>query len=272
MAEALTAPDVERREAPRPAAPTGRDYSGRFRVAFALLGLIGVAGAVTAITLISIGKPPPGPRWSAWHPTRDGDAGVQQIADHVAPAYHLPGGAQLVAVRGGPLQIAGLPVTVVLQNNGSTRFVEGKGALYTLCGLGPRCSIKNGKPSVERHLLLRREALELALYTFRYVKDVDQVVVLLPPPPGQPPSQAMFFRPHDVKGWLDRPLRLTLPSPPPSIKALRAGRGTDYLNRVTARDLFSFDVQQGQDASVFLVLNPLDLSGGSSGGSGSSKP
>ncbi len=45
------------------------------------------------------------------------------------------------------------------------------------------CSIKEGKPSNERGLLVTREALELALYTFRYVSGVERVIVTMPPPP-----------------------------------------------------------------------------------------
>jgi hypothetical protein len=53
-----------------------------------------------------------------------------------------------------------------------------------MCGDGSDCSIKQGKPSLERGLLLYREALELALYTFHYVGGVEQVIVTIPPPPG----------------------------------------------------------------------------------------
>ena len=42
-----------------------------------------------------------------------------------------------------------------------------------------------GKPSQERLKVLHREALELALYTFRYLPDVEGVVTLLPPPPPE---------------------------------------------------------------------------------------
>ena len=56
---------------------------------------------------------------------------------------------------------------------GNIDFINGNGLMYTLNGLGPKGSVRGGKPSEERHLLLRREALELALYTFRYINDVD---------------------------------------------------------------------------------------------------
>ena len=93
--------------------------------------------------------------------------------------------------------------------------------MYTLNGLGPKGSVRGGKPSEARHLLLRREALELALYTFRYVKNVDLVVALLPPKPpredartrtgttttstADPQTQALFYRPGDLEPQLRDP-------------------------------------------------------------------
>ena len=97
-----------------------------------------------------------------------------------------------------------MPLTVALREapaqGGDIKLVDGDGVLYRLCGLGPNCAIAKGKPSAERHLLLRREALELALYT-------------LPLPrrrrPGRrlhaaaarakKPSQALLFRRGDVE-------------------------------------------------------------------------
>ena len=70
---------------------------------------------------------------------------------------------------------------------------------YRLCGSGDNCSIAIGTPSPSELQLLRREALELSLYTFKYVKDVDSVVVFLPPPPPsanaeQQTSGTLFLR------------------------------------------------------------------------------
>ena len=94
--------------------------------------------------------------------------------------------------------------------------------MFTLDGLGKNGSIPGGKPSKERMLLLKREALELALYTFHYADDVDMVVTLLPPLPSErseaaetlgelPPVPALFFRPGDLRGELGVPLDATLP-------------------------------------------------------------
>src|SRR5207249_10557305 len=100
----------------------------------------------------------------------------------------------------------------------SVASVCSKSVLYALCGLGPRCSINRGKPSEERFLLLQREAFELALYSFRYLNGVQNVVALLPPAKGSKPTNAVFFRRDEnlFKLALDRPLLSTLRSPPPS--------------------------------------------------------
>jgi hypothetical protein len=231
-------------------------YASRFQLIFgALLGVAAVA--VVAALLIGTGPSAgPGGNWSSWKPDNDkaGDA-AQEIANHVAPAYRLDSGAQLVGIKGGRLEVADLPVRLALAEQGNVSVLNGDGVLYTLCGLGPKCSILNGKPSAERHLLLRREALELALYTFRYVRGTDYVVALLPPRKGTDPTQAMFFRRDDLESQLDRPLRSTLASPPPRSNSLRPA-DISTLQALTSRRLFEFKFEQGQDASVFLVLSP----------------
>jgi hypothetical protein len=236
-------------------------YAGRFRLVFAVLG--GIVGAAAAAVVLLAGASPDSNTvaggWSNWHPTRDGQGAFQQIADHVGADYRLQNGKQLVAVTGGPLELANLPVTVAVKpvtSGGNIALVEGNGVLYTLCGLGKKCAISSGKPTQVRHLLLRRESLELALYTFRYVRDVDLVVVFLPPPPGKDASQAMLYRAKEVKGELDRPLVATLPGPAPRPNSFPAGQAAS-VNALTAPHLFKFTLEQGQNASVFLVLDRL---------------
>ncbi len=247
--EALSGEDEELLAGPSP-------YVARFQLILgALLGIAAVA--VVAALLIGTG-PSAGPRadWSPWSPDSDqaGEA-AQEIANHIAPSYRLDNGRQLVAVTGGQLEVADLPARVALADQGRVSILKGDSVLYTLCGLGPKCSIDSGLPSQKRHLLLRREALELALYTFRYVRGTDFVVALLPPRKGTDPEQAMFFRKDDLEGELDQPLNVTLSSPPPRSSALNAG-DVSSLEALTARRLFAFKFQEGQDASVFLVLQP----------------
>ena len=88
--------------------------------------------------------------------------------------------------------------------------------MYTLCGFGDRCSIAAGAPSEERARVLRRESLELALYSFKYVEGVRSVIVLMPPNLGDPADPeddrqtALFFQKGDFNRELSRPIQQTL--------------------------------------------------------------
>lgn len=250
---------------PPPVAPVTR-HLARFRIV--LGGLIGVAIGAIGATLVLVAGQGPGrsnDRWSAWKPSSTSlTDGAQQIADHVAPTYRQPGGDQLVGVTGGPLKVQAapdpLPARIAVADTGAQKIgiVRGKAALYTLCGLGPRCAINRGKPSVQRFLLLRREALELALYSFHYLDGVDNVVALMPPAPGQKPQNAVFFQRGEFKKVLDRPLPAILPSPPPSLTTLAASPQGRVISTVTAPSVYCYSFQQAQDLSAFLVLQRPD--------------
>jgi hypothetical protein len=235
-------------------------HAPRFRMLTGALVGVAIGALAAAAVLVAGGGPKIGPAWSLWKPSAgDAKSGADQIARHVAPNYRLPSGDQLVLVTGGPLKVAdlNLPVRIAVDNGGGTadaiKLVNGKTAMYVLCGLGPRCAIARGKPSTERFLLLRREALELALYSFRYL-NVSNVVALLPPAPGKKPTNAMFFRRNDLQPALSRPLDSTLPSPPPTLNALPTSPEATLITKLTNRNLFSYSFQQGQDLGAFLVL------------------
>ncbi len=251
----------EPEDPPRPQFEPISRHAPRFRL---ILGaLIGVAiGAIGATLVLVSGQGPPttSGSWSQWKPstTSLGD-GAQQIADHVAPTYRQQGGDQLVGVTGGPLKVAASPdplpakIAVASQDTTKIGIVRSPTALYSLCGLGSHCAINRGKPSAQRLLLLQREALELALYSFRYL-DVDNVVALLPPAPGQRPQNAVFFQRNEFKRVLNHPIAEVLPSPPPSVVGLTDTPQGKLISRVTTPSVYCFSFQQAQDLSAFLVL------------------
>ena len=74
--------------------------------------------------------------------------------------------------------------------------------MYKLCGLGNLVLDPRGKPTVARGQLLRREALELALYSFHYLDGVDSTLVLLPPRADGKAAAAVFLEQGDVRGAL----------------------------------------------------------------------
>jgi hypothetical protein len=246
-----------------PAAAPGDDapppYQSRFQLLFGVLLGVAMAAVVATVLVVTSGRKHEDPgavSWADWHPTAsDGLEAVNQIAEHVGQRYSLPSGNQLVAVRGGPLELAHLPVTIAIEQQGNVKVLDDKGVLFNLCGLGQNCAIKEGKPTVARSLVLRREALELSLYTFRYIKNVDQVVVILPPRKGQKPGYAMFFRRGDVGASLNRPLQATLPGSPPVPPDVPKAQQA-FIDSLTAQNLFAYTPQEGGDAHIYLVLSP----------------
>jgi hypothetical protein len=245
-------------------------HAPRFQFILGALIAVGVV-AIAAGTALIIGRSPTsfsGPAWSPWHPPGSGSGAAQEIADHVGPEYRLPNGQQLVEVNGGPLQVAGLPMTVVLRSdptaNGSISVLNGNGVLYRLCGLGSNCSIDQGKTSSKRGLLVRREALELALYSFRYLSGVNEVVVFLPPPNATTqPGTALFFRPGDLLPELNRPLNTTLGPRAPSVTSIGSSPDSSIVQRLTTSTYYLFTLTQANtDANVLLVLRPPSGAGG----------
>jgi hypothetical protein len=244
-----------------PIAAGPSEHSPRFQFLMGALAAIGVAAVamMAAIAFNGGSTRVDGPAWSPWHPASRGGDGAAEVAAHVGRRYRLPDGHQLVAVQGGPLVVADLPVTVALRESadrgGDIKLINGNGVLYRLCGLGEKCSIPYGKPSKERHLLLRREALELALYSFRYL-GVEDVAVLMPPPPGQDANLALFFRRDDVQGVIDKPLQAVLPTPVPTLAKVVTSPNAGFINRLTYKTLFTFSLTQiTLDNRALLVLD-----------------
>lgn len=244
-------------------------YRGRFLMVAGALGVVAVAAVAIAVALgLSGGKADSGP-WSTWKPDTDGVPGAQQIADRVSAAYKLTGGRQLVSVKASELQfpqlvpVNGQPAVVdapfsLVQvvrkgRDEDVRFLDGSGILYSMCGLGAQCSIKSGKPSPERLLVLRREALELGLYTLKYLGDVKSVVVLTPPSKDGQPTGVMVFRRDGLGGLLSRPLARTLPARAPRPETLRR-KDAGQLRALTQSHVYDYEVQSAPDGSALMVL------------------
>jgi hypothetical protein len=260
---------------PDPKRALDSPHAPRFQ--FILGALIALGLSALAITVYTLGSARDGlpTDWSAWHPTATGVGAANQIANHVATEYRLPNAAQLLAVQGGPLVYAGAPVSIAIKTGAAASddvVLPGNAVLYKMCGLGPGCTII-GKASSERLLLVRREALELALYTFQYI-GADQVVVMLPPllrptpVPGQPkkvkitadPTNAVFFRSSDLSGELSHPLDTTLTQRAPSVATVDRAPDTAAVSALTSPSFYKFSfVQNSQDNSLFLLLQPSTL-------------
>jgi hypothetical protein len=258
-------------------------HSGKFRAAVFLLAALGVAAVVVAIVVSgsSGSSHSTSGDWSSWQPSTSGNSGAQEIADYVSPYYRASSADQLAVVTAVNLSDQSNPLQIVLPSSGSPGGVQAlpsAGTIaYNLCGLNSTdCSIGVGAPSSDRLLLLRREALELALYTFKYIHGVQTVVAILPPgkttqtsctgicpkphtaSSTKPLNIALAFDRKELQPWLDRPLRETLPeSLPPTVAEMPNAAEAELVSVITAHGLFSEHTEQAQDGSNLLVLNPL---------------
>jgi len=170
-------------------------HGRRFRLAYLLLALV-VAGVVAVFVIVETDSSTTtrtasasGETWGTFEPAGLTSDRIQQIALHVGSTYRTPGGRQLVSVSASipPAYQNDMKITQYVlsyKDGGQTSYqavpIGANNVLYELCGLGPRCAIDSGKATPERGRLLRREALELTLYTFHYT-GVGSVVTFLPP-------------------------------------------------------------------------------------------
>jgi hypothetical protein len=249
-------------------------YRLRFALVYVVLAAIVGAGVGAFVVLVTRPDAAPAADWSSWKPAEDAsaDARAKQIADHVSSAYRLPSGNQLAVAIVGPPQFSAAEQgsievsTVAIRPDTSRGQAEesdieihsaSNTLMVQLCGLGERCSIGEGEPSEERHELLRREALELSLYAFKYVDGIDSAIVFLPPRPDAEVGTSVYLRKGDVGEALRHPLRetLTAATTPPLGQIDPDEQAT--VDRLTRDRVYQFGVTQAQDGSLILVLDPV---------------
>ena len=267
MAETVksVADSEERRELERSAPPLSRPrerrglvYGGRFTVAYIVL-LILFGGVVGIFTYLAA-RPDSSQRWGSFQPEGEGLARAREIANKVAETYRLNGG-QMAAVNAQPPIVENVPIDAIAVARNTSRGIGGgyisiepaqSTMFYVFCGGASGCSLP-GEATLERGRLLRRQSLELALYTFKYMKSVDSVVTLLPPPRGgQGQSPAVYLRRRALTDQLEQPLSKTLPGRPPYSIANIPGR--DTVERLTAHRWFPYNFQQLPNGRALLQL------------------
>ena len=132
-----------------------------------------------------------------------------------------------------------------------------KSMQFVLCGLGQNCSISQGEASAARHSLLRRQALELSLYTFKYVDDIesgDDLPAARRPVASRRAARSSSGAATSSRSWRSRS-RATMAPGAPSIGSIPA-RELQTLNRITSAQLYRYEYTQAQDLSAVLVLDP----------------
>ncbi len=247
-------------------------YRNRFAAFYVVLAILAGAGVGALLVLVGRGSPAPAPAWSAWEPTGSVERRAAQIGDHVGDQYRLPSGKPLVAVTyagppvvtgpdGSSFQVRAIAVqpdtTAGRAEADDISTVNANGTvMYTLCGLGTACSIAEGKASQARGQLLRREALELALYSFHSLDGINSALVLLPPRADGKAATAVFVEEGDVRGELTRPLDQTLTAPlTPGVGEIQPDEQR-VVERATRSRLYEYSYLQAQDGSPIMLLKP----------------
>ena len=221
MATDSTQTTAETVPASLPATIAPRQANMRFALVYAGLGLV-LAGSVAAFAVFAVWPSlHPSAKWSSWRPHSAGPIVMaKSIADHVGAEYRFVSGGQLVAVVASApavtsgTQTVGIVAVATRSRVGGKQSVRpltpGATLMYTLCGLGSRCAIASGTPSEARGQLVRREGLEVALYTFKYIPSVDSVLVYMPPAQGAATAPILYFTKDSLSGRLNIPLKDTL--------------------------------------------------------------
>jgi hypothetical protein len=250
------------------AASEPKRFTMRFALAYAGLGVVFAAAVTGLIVLVIQPGHHAGPSWSTWKPTPGTTQKVAaQIADHVARRYRLGENlGQLVAVLSGKPEVTSgtqkisISVVAVRQapqsNTGIQLNYTTKTENYTLCGLGAHCSIATGAATQERGRLVRREALEIALYTFKFAPAVDSIVTFMTPPPGQTTSQILFLRKGDLNDQLRQPLSKTLPLVTPPLPTASDTGEAPTIDKLTLPHIFTYSLTALQSGGAALILDP----------------
>jgi hypothetical protein len=238
---------------------SGAVYGRRFTIAYVMLLLI--FGGVVALFTYLAARPEPS-RWGNFEPRGEGLARARAIANTVAQNYRL-NGQQMAVINAQPPIVENVPIDAIAVARNTSRGIGGgylsiepaqSTLFYVFCGRGAGCSMP-GEPNLQRGQMLRRQSLELALYTFKYMKDIDAVVTLLPPPAqgaeGQQ-SPAVYLRRRFLANQLNEPLSKTLGGTPPfTIGNLPS---MEAVERLTVGRWFPYNFQQLPNGRALLQL------------------
>lgn len=247
---------------------TTNRYTGRFAAVYTVLGLVMVGAVVGLIVLVIQPGQAASQPWSTWKP-KSGNVGsmTKQIADRVAPRYRMgEDGGQLVAIipdaptitnGANKIPLNAIAIRKVPLSNAGLRVLDTlKTRVYILCGLGANCSIDGGTGSLTRGRLTRREALETALYTFKFVPSVDQIITFMPPAPGSTTANVLFLEKSALGEQLKQPLSKTLPLATPPLPDAENLKEAATIDKLTLKNLFTYQLTGLQNGGAALILDP----------------
>ena len=273
MAEGVTEQAPEERESliRRPREEV-RVHRLRFAIAYLALAVLAGVAVGAAVLAMDDSRHETSIAWSTWKPEENDAARPKEIGDYVATRYTHPDGSPLVLVFAGEPSIktaeTDVPIRWVAIRGDEAQGEEDEvvetsdSLMYVLCGGGDNCAIDKGEPSADRYRLLRREALELALYSFKYT-EADSVIALLPPSTDteseSTQATTLFFQKDHFNAELSRPLQMTLSRPDTTTPVALDATESLTVDRLTRPHLFTYEYRQAQEGSAVMLLAPVAL-------------
>jgi hypothetical protein len=281
LAAGSSAPPAAERPAPS-AVDRGQTpaYYTRFSFAYALLIILAIAGVGALVLILTHPAAKKGPAWSTFKPTGSALQIERQIATQVSSEYKASTTQRLVNVFPGPLSTTRflqtgsgqtsvqVPITLIaVQPDVSTGkheatdytfFNPTSTVAYEMCGFGAtqqNCGVAT-ELGTNPAAILHREALELALYTLKYVPDANSVITYLPPPANpQTAATAVLLARNDLRPNLHLPLARTLK--PQVVFTGAAVPNANHVGELTASRVYTSDYQTlPGDGTAALVLSP----------------
>jgi len=244
-------------ETPEPAQPQREQHSGfgpRFAFMYGALGAILVAAIVGVVIVARQPGAPKPPAWSTWMPQAGSSSKVTaEIAQLVAVVPSDPELTRNTKVR----SVSTIAIRVSSSSQNFSRIIATKGNVQMqFCGLGSECAITRGEPSSARERLVRREALEVALYTFKYAPSVSAVIAYMPPPPGQAPTTLLYLERSNLSHQLKQPLSKTLPLTTPPLPSQPDPKESATIDKLTLPVEYGFGYQALPNGTEALILTP----------------
>ena len=279
-----TTPDATSPEAPAevadgaqgPVVPVGKPaqrYNARFLVLYGILAAIAIAAIAGFVVLVA--KPNSSTAssakgWSDWKPSSGSDC-EHDLADRRPRGARVPPEQEGRAARSGRLRPA----------DGHERDAQGLDLAHRDPALAAERQRDQGRPVGDdvddRAVRPRQPVLDLlrdsrarpaagssaarrsrsALYTFKFVPAIDSVVAFMPPPAGQTPVDAPLPAEEPAREPARRAAaRRRCRSQTPPLPTMPDTKEAATIDKLTLPAVYSYKLQQLQDASALLVLDP----------------
>ena len=103
---------------------------------------------------------------------------------------------------------------------------------------------------------MRREALEVALYTFKFASQLSSLLVYLPPVPGEPPTTVLYFERSQLAAQLSQPLDKTLTLASPPLPSDSDASEAETIDSLTLPHMYRFAVAKLDGGGTELELIP----------------